>query len=245
MTEILLFFVAVLASSVVVMLCERNRLERKIASLLEEIAAERSTVSRQMVELAEAKANSIRDAEQFSALQKELRDTCYALTKKLDQVKKDYGYVRNALWDECETSSMLRHSRTVIIDHCRKLKRAIGHDRFAHKIEIDCARDMVDNMKKERDHARKLMDENRERCGAEMDVLEDTIRDLGRHKNMFENRVNQLLAEKHRLSISSMDLRQSRRRIINHCRLLKRKQKKLIAFYDYVLEELTAIHTYR
>lgn len=218
MTETLLFFVAVLAASIVVMWCERNRLERQIASLQEELAAERSTVSRQMIELTEAKADKISDAEQFSALQK------------------DYNYVRNFLLEECETSSMLRHSRAVIIDHCRKLKCAIWHNRFAHKIEIDCASDMVDNMRKERDHARKLMDETRQRCGQEVDTLQ-------LHKNMFENRINQLLAEKHRLSISGMDLRQSRKRIIDHCRVLKRSQKDLRHLTDYILDELTTINT--
>ena len=241
MLETLLFFVAVLAASVVVMWCERNRLERQIASLLEELAAERSTVSRQMIELAEVKADKIHEVEQ-------LRDACCQLTKKRDQLKKDYDYVRNGLWDECETSEQLRNSRAIIIDHCRKLKHSIGHDRFAHKIEIDCANGKVEEMKKERDHARKLMDETRERCGAEMDVLEDTIRDLGREKAIEENRAKQLHAANGRLAASIpkyMIMRQAMKKIIDHCRMLNRKHKKLMAFSDYILDELTTINTIR
>lgn len=198
--------------------------------------------------LAEAKADAIKSVEEFTEMQNKMREVCLQVTKERDQIKKDYDYVRNALWEECETSSELRHSRAAIIDHCRKLKRELANEKRASEhLSSECytLTKQHDAAIAERDHARKLMDETRQRCGAEIDVLEDTIRDLGRGKSMSENRVNQLLIGNKRLASACMGLRQSREKIIEHCRILKRSQKDLRNLTDYILDELTTINTSR
>lgn len=98
MIETLLFFVAVLTASIVVMWCERNRLERQNACLQNE--------------LAEAKADAIKSVEEFT-VKTELRN-CTSFGE----------WLRESYYLLLKNTVSLHQSRRKIIEHCRLLKRS-------------------------------------------------------------------------------------------------------------------------